>query len=143
MTRRLTLSGGRSEMGLLADPVEPETPPPGWSPAKHDFWRKPSRWQICMPRLRLMAKVLLSLILLVLVFKVLDQSPPPERPPQHLELPEHPEQSEQPEQPEQRLEQVEEDPPRTLTNDDVPPMTEAQMVEVGKKEQWIWKDFST
>lgn len=83
MTRRLTISGARSEMGLVTDMGEPETPPPVWTPAKsNDFWRKPSRWQICMPRLRLVAKVVLSLTMIVLVYKFLNPTyiPPPSEP---------------------------------------------------------------
>lgn len=126
MTRRLTISGSRSEMGLLAEPQEPETPPPSWTPPGKDFWRKPSKWQICMPRLRFIAKVLVSFVFLVVLFKVLGQQPPPPPPP--------------PDEP----------PPPLLpeTPDDIEPLreewrepTEAEMIEFARREEWIWKDF--
>jgi hypothetical protein len=82
MTRRLTV-GGRSEMGFLSEHPDPETPPPSWSPQKTDFWKRPSRWQICLPRLRLVAKIAVSILFTVLVIGLyydkrpvtLDQSP--------------------------------------------------------------------
>lgn len=88
MTRRLTISGSRTEMGLLHDTGEPETPPPVWTPAKNDFWRKPSRWQICMPRLRFFAKILLTLTTLILMFRFLrpPTAPAPVEPPTEAEM---------------------------------------------------------
>jgi hypothetical protein len=76
MTRRLTL-GSRSEMGLLSEhSTDPETPPPIWSPPKTDFWKRPSRWQVCLPRLRLVAKFALStLFALVLIRIYYDKRP--------------------------------------------------------------------
>ena len=69
MTRRLTV-GSRSEMGLLAEHVDPETPPPLWTPPKTDFWKRPSRWQICLPRLRLVAKVVMSIVFALLLLSI-------------------------------------------------------------------------
>jgi hypothetical protein len=115
MTRRLTISGSRSEMGLLEDPAEPETPPPSWSPAKQEFWRKPSKWQICMPRLRLVAKVLASFIALVLFIKIMGSKPPPPPPTPPPE------------------------PPTVLTEQQLMEKT----MEDAKKEDWVWKDFPT
>ena len=81
MTRRLTINS-RSEMGLPPEPVpEPDSPPPVWTPAKSDFWRKPSKWQICMPRLRMTAKVILSIVFFIIVVKVLQEKPPEKIPP--------------------------------------------------------------
>jgi hypothetical protein len=77
-------------MGLLEDPAsEPETPPPSWSPAKPEFWRKPSKWQICMPRLRLIVKVFASFVGFIILIKLIGHpppkqaSPPPEAPRKH------------------------------------------------------------
>ena len=82
MTRRLTV-GSRSEMGLetnlLSEPAQPD-PSFTWSPTKLDFWKKPSKWQICMPRLRLVAKFVLSFVCLILLLKVLNDKPPPKKP---------------------------------------------------------------
>jgi hypothetical protein len=113
MTRRLTLSGSRSEMGLISDPAEPESPPPSWTPAKQDFWKKPSKWQICMPRLRLVAKIMATLIGFILLVKIMGQQPPP--PP----------------------------PPPTPPPEPPKPPTEAEMIEASKRQDWIWKDFAT
>lgn len=117
-TRRLTISGSRSEMGLLTDtPAEPETPPPVWTPAKNDFWTKPSRWQICMPRLRVFAKVLLGLLGFVVVFKIMNTKPP---------VPVDP------------VSEVVPPPPDPI-------LTEHQLTEItmeaAKREEWAWKDF--
>lgn len=118
-TRRLTLSGNRSEMGFLPDaPAEPETPPPVWTPAKNDFWKKPSRWQICMPKLRLFAKVLLAMLGLLVVLKVMNTKPPisvdpvvdPAVPPP---------------------------PDKILTEHELTEIT----MEAAKREEWAWKDF--
>ncbi|KAJ9611598.1 hypothetical protein H2200_004782 [Cladophialophora chaetospira] len=118
-------------MGLLEDsPVEPETPPPSWSPAKYDIWKKPSRWQICMPRLRLVAKILGTFIACIIVIKILSASPPPAPPtPEPV-----------PEVVEPPIQEVTEPPPP-------PPPTEDELMEMtmhnAKKEKWIWKDFPT
>ena len=130
MTRRLTISGSRTEMGLLEDdsPVEPETPPPSWSPAKFDIWKKPSRWQICMPRLRMVAKVIASFIALILLVKIISATPPP--------VPTSAEPV--PEVADSAIEETTEPPPP-------PPSTEQELMELtmenAKKEMWIWKDF--
>jgi len=125
MTRRLTLSGSRSEMGLLnegQDFQEPETPPPVWSPAKNDFWKKPSRWQICMPRLRLLAKMLLGLLGFVVVFKVMNTKPLPSS---ELKSPGKP--------------LVVPSTETALTEQE---LTE-QTIEAAKRQDWVWKDFPT
>jgi hypothetical protein len=80
MTRRLTI-GSRSEMGLetpvLSDPPsQPDPSPLTFAAVKPDFWKKPSKWQICMPRLRLIAKFAVSFVFLVLVLKILNDKPP-------------------------------------------------------------------
>jgi hypothetical protein len=85
MTRRLTI-GSRSEMGLetliLSDPAsQPDPSPLNFTTVKTDFWKKPSKWQICMPRLRLVAKFAVSFVFLVLVLKILHDKPP--TPPKH------------------------------------------------------------
>ena len=120
MTRRLTISGSHSEMGLLAEPQllpDPESPPPSWSPAKYDIWRKPSKIQICMPRLKFMAKVVAGFILLIVMFKVLGtQPPPPPAAPPPPNAPESPE-------------------------DEFKEPSEKDMVEWAKQEQWVWKNF--
>lgn len=108
-------------MGLLTDTheQEPETPPPVWTPAKNDFWKKPSRWQICMPRLRLLAKVVLAICGVLVVFKVMGTQPPSslDSTPEHIPPP------------------------------PAPALTEQQLVdqtmEAAKREEWIWKDFPT
>jgi hypothetical protein len=69
MTRRLTL-GSRSEMGLLTEHNDPDTPPPIWTPPKTDFWKRPSRWQICLPRLRLVGKVTMSVLFALIVIRI-------------------------------------------------------------------------
>ena len=52
-----------------------------WSLVKTDFWKKPSKWQICMPRLRLIAKCLVAFIFMVVVLKILNDKPgPPPKP---------------------------------------------------------------
>lgn len=116
MQRRLTISGNRSEMGLLADTQEPETPPPVWTPAKNDFWAKPSRWQICMPRLRMFAKVLLGILGFIVVLKVMNTKPPTPDP-----LPEP----------------VPPPPDPVLTEQELTDKT----IEAMKREEWVWKDF--
>ena len=112
-------------MGLPTDFHDPETPPPSWTPAtKHDsFWRKPSKWQVCMPRLRFIAKVVISFILLVVLFKILGQQPPPPPPP--LDEPALPQ------------------PPVEVPMEEVKEPTEAEMIEIARREEWIWKDFET
>ncbi len=69
MTRRLTL-GSRSEMGLLSEHTDPETPPPLWTPPKTDFWKRPSRWQICLPRLRLVGKITMSILFFLVLLRI-------------------------------------------------------------------------
>lgn len=78
-----------------------------------------------MPRLRFVAKVAVSLVLLFVLFKILGQQPPP--PPPKVEkspLPQPPA----------------EIPPAV---EDGREPTEAEMLEIAKKEEWIWKDFPT
>ena len=123
MTRRLTISGSRSEMGLLTERYQlqdPETPPPSWTPAKYDIWRKPSKIQICMPRFKFAAKVLLSFLLLIILFKILGQQPPP--PPAPPSPPPAPIAPESPE-------------------DEFHEPTEEEMIEWARREEWVWKDF--
>lgn len=69
MTRRLTV-GSRSEMGLLSEHTDPETPPPVWTPPKTDFWKRPSRWQVCLPRLRLVAKITMSILFTLFLLSI-------------------------------------------------------------------------
>lgn len=69
MTRRLTV-GSRSEMGLLCEQNDPETPPPLWTPPKTDFWKRRSRWQICLPRLWLVTKVSLLLFSFLVLLRI-------------------------------------------------------------------------
>jgi len=114
-------------MGLLnegQDFQEPETPPPVWTPAKNDFWKKPSRWQICMPRLRLLAKVLLGLLGFVVVFKVMNTKPLPSSVIEPVEPVEEP-----------------------LPPPPVPVLSEheltEQTIEAAKRQDWVWKDFPT
>jgi hypothetical protein len=103
-------------MGILGEPLQdPESPPPSWSPAKHDIWRKPSKIQICMPRLKFAAKVVLSIILLIVLFKIIGQPPPPPPTPAPP-TPESP-------------------------GDEFKERTEEEMQEWAKREQWVWKDF--
>lgn len=111
-------------MGLLNEPAEPETPPPVWSPAKIDIWKKPSRWQICMPRLRLVAKVMVGFVGVLVLYQVVttksspsmsvdgastsnNHPPPPPPPPPHLS--------------EMELMDI--------------------AMEAAKREEWAWKDF--
>ena len=116
-------------MGLLEDsPVEPETPPPSWSPAKFDIWKKPSRWQICMPRLRMVAKIVATLIAVILVIKIMNASPPPPPAPEPV-----------PEVVKPVIEEITEPPPPPPTDEELMEMT----MKNAKKEQWIWKDFPT
>jgi hypothetical protein len=124
-------------MGLLEDtlntPVEPGTPPPSWSPAKYDIWKKPSRWQICMPRLRMVAKIVATVIAFVILVKIMNATPPP-APPAPEPVPEVVEPVIEP-----VIEEITEPPP--------PPPTEDELMEItmenAKKERWIWKDFTT
>jgi len=85
MTRRHTI-GSRSETGLLDDPQEPQTPPPGWTPPLSNnklTWRKPSKWQVCMPKLRVVTKVTAAFMLAIFLYQLLHHrrapniSPPP------------------------------------------------------------------
>ena len=71
----LTNSNRNFKMGLLDEPFEPRTPPPSWSPARLDFWKKPSKWQIHMPRLTILAKLLASFFGFVLLVKIIGQKP--------------------------------------------------------------------
>jgi hypothetical protein len=80
MTRRLTL-GSRSEMGLLSEQTDPESPPPLWTPPKTDFWRRPSRWQICLPRLRLLGKIVLSIFFFLILLRIYYETQPVEAEP--------------------------------------------------------------
>lgn len=129
MTRRLTISGSRSEMGLLsevADPdpdADPESSPSSWASSKHEFWRRPSKIQICMPRLKFIAKVLCGLLVFVFLFKILGQQPPPPPAPPAPTLPPTPIAPESPE-------------------DEFKEPTEKEMIEWAKREEWIWKDFT-
>jgi hypothetical protein len=78
MTRRHTV-GSRSEMGLLNNTPEPQNPPLVWSPALSQnkyTWRKPSKWQICMPRLRSVTKVIAAFILSIFLYQLLYHKPP-------------------------------------------------------------------
>lgn len=75
MTRRLTL-GGRSEMGLASEHMDSETPCFITTPSKTDFWKRPSRWQICLPRLRLVGKVAMFVLFALLLFRVYHHNPP-------------------------------------------------------------------
>ena len=111
-------------MGLLNDNQEfqePETPPPVWTPAKNDFWKKPSRWQICMPRLRLLAKILLGLLGFIVVFKVMNTKPLEPSPIEPVKEPLPP-------------------PPEPVLTEQE--LTE-QSIEAAKREEWVWKDFKT
>lgn len=106
-------------MGLFADTQEqePGTPPPVWTPAKNDFWKKPSRWQICMPRLRMMAKVLLGMLGFLVVFRVMQTKPP------------------------ENVDKVKEPLPPPPD----PMLTEQELVdqtmEAAKRQDWVWNDF--
>ena len=86
MTRRLTL-GGRSEMGLLSEHMDPETTSFISTPSKTDFWKRPSRWQLCLPRLRFMGKVAMFILLAVLLFRIYhDNQPVAIEPPTEAEI---------------------------------------------------------
>lgn len=104
-------------MGLLNDSTEPESPPPVWTPAKNDFWKKPSRWQICMPRLRLLAKIMLALFGFVVMVKVMTTKPP--------------------EATDVSTDTIPPPPASILTEQE---LTE-QSIEASKREDWAWKDF--
>lgn len=87
MTRRLTV-GCRSEMGLLSEHIDPETPPPLWTPPQTDFWKRPSRWQICLPRLRLVGKIVMFVLLALLLLRIYHDKHPfaVDQPPTEAEL---------------------------------------------------------
>lgn len=70
MIRRLTV-GSRSEMGLLTETLAEER-----TPIKADFWKRPSRWQICLPRLRILAKIALSVLFALLILRIYFDSRP-------------------------------------------------------------------
>lgn len=121
MTRRLTITS--AEMGGLAERPDLQLLPPVGgeaTPIKQEtFWRKPSKWQICMPRLRFIAKVFLGLVLLGVGIKILSQGPPEVREIVSI-IPAQP-----PDNPEQNFREP----------------TEAEMIERSKREDWIWKDY--
>jgi Na+-transporting methylmalonyl-CoA/oxaloacetate decarboxylase gamma subunit len=83
-----------------------------------------------MPRLRMVAKVFCTLFALIIVIKIMNAAPPP-APPQPEPVPEVVEPP---------AEEIAETPPP-------PPPTEEELMEMtmqnAKKEQWIWKDFTT
>lgn len=83
-----------------------------------------------MPRLRLVAKIVCSFIAFIIVIKVMSAGPPPASPEPISEV----------EVVEPPVEQITEPPPP-------PPLTEDELMEMtmnnAKKEQWIWKDFTT
>lgn len=122
MTRRLTITS--AEMGDLVDRPDLHLLPSAGgevTPFKQDtFWRRPSKWQICMPRLRFFAKVVGFVIFTGLCLKILTQGPP--KPPSSGPI--------TPAQPHERPEENFRDP------------TEAEMIERSKMEDWIWKDFN-
>jgi hypothetical protein len=71
------------ETPVLSDPPsQPDPPGLTFAAVKTDFWKKPSKWQICMPRLRLIAKLAVSFVFLVLVLKMLNDKPPVRAPKQ-------------------------------------------------------------
>lgn len=37
---------------------------------KNDFWKRPSRWQICLPRLRLIGKVVISILFALVLLRI-------------------------------------------------------------------------
>ena len=119
MTRRLTITS--AEMGNLVERPNLNLPLGGEAtPIKKDvFWPKPSKWQICMPRLRSVLNTIIGLAALALVVKVLSQGPPKSR--EHTPItPAQP-----PDNPEQNFREP----------------TEAEMIERSKREDWIWKDY--
>lgn len=88
MTRRHTI-GSRSELGLLEDTPEPQTPPPVWTPALSQTkytWQKPSKWQ--MPRPRSVTKVVAAFVLSIFLYQLLYHKPPdaPSPPPTEEQL---------------------------------------------------------
>jgi hypothetical protein len=119
MARRLTITS--AEMGNLPERPDLNLPVGGEAtPIKKEvFWPKPSKWQICMPRLRSVLNAVVGLAALALVVKVLSQGPPKSR--EHIPI--HP--SQPPENPEQNFREP----------------TEAEMIERSKREDWVWKDY--
>jgi hypothetical protein len=107
-------------MGNLDD--RPELLPPVGGEAtpikREPFFPRPTKWQICMPRLRFVAKIFAFLIFTALCLKVLSQGPPKPR-----SGPISP--SQPPDNPEQNFREP----------------TEAEMIERSKREEWIWKDY--
>lgn len=107
-------------MGLLNEPAEPETPPPVWSPAKIDIWKKPSRWQICIPRLRLVAKVMLGFVGVLVLYQVMSTKSPVTTSNDNSPAANHP-------------------PPPP------PHLSEMELMDIAmeaaKREEWAWKDF--
>jgi hypothetical protein len=75
-----------------------------------------------MPRLRFIFKVVISFILLLVLFKILGQQPPP--PPPALEEPQLPQ-------------------PPEVVEEEIKEPTEEEMLAIGRREEWIWKDFPT
>lgn len=110
-------------MGVLDERLEPGTPPPSWSPARPDFWKKPSKWQICMPRLTILAKVLATFLGFILLVKIIGQKP---------ELPS----SAPPIGPKPEL-------PAVTPPEPPKPLSENDMKDAAEKVPWIWKDFAT
>lgn len=119
MTRRLTITS--AEMGNLVERPDLQFPVGGEATPikKEPFWPKPSKWQICMPRLRFIAKIFAFLIFTGLCLKILSQGPPKTRD----QAPIKP--SQPPDYPEQNFREP----------------TEAEMIERSKREDWIWKDY--
>lgn len=121
MSRRLTITS--AEMGNLPERPDLQLPVGGEAtPVKKGpfFFAKPSKWQICMPRLRFIAKIIAFLLFTALCLKILSQGPPTPR----EQAPVSPTQP--PDNPEQNFREP----------------TEAEMIERSKREDWIWKDYS-
>jgi hypothetical protein len=119
MSRRLTITS--AEMGHPLERPDLQLPVGGEAtPIKQEsFWRKPSKWQICMPRLRFVAKIFGFLLFTVLCVKILSQGPPASRDRGAISPPQPPE------HPEENFREP----------------TEAEMIERSKREDWLWKDF--
>ena len=122
MTRRLTITS--AEMGELAQRPDLQLLPSvdgEMTPIKQQetLWRKPSKWQICMPRLRFVAKVIASLFLFAIGLKILTQGPPQTR--------------------ENNMFRPAQPPDNT--GEDFTEATEEEMIAASKKEEWIWKDY--
>jgi hypothetical protein len=67
------------ETPVLSDPPsQPDPSPLTFAAVKTDFWKKPSKWQICMPRLRLIARFAVTFVFLVFVLKIPNDKPPTE-----------------------------------------------------------------